>query len=222
MPKLTCFAGSGTCGGTAADWSGPFANGACQKPTNLLGNAFSLSCRLDGQATVTQTGSCQPSVSDFQNKETWGGKIAACATTAGGGCGQGSACVPKSPTPTQSLCIRKDGEEACPAGFAATTVGYKGGTDTRGCEPCSCESNATCTGGTYAFLDNDNCQPPGTGNSQNVNIDNATCRNVSNQLDFGSWSVQANPPMPGGSCAPSGGQPTGAVMPDGAVTFCCK
>jgi hypothetical protein len=167
---------------------------------------------------VGQTGSCPPSISDFPNKDSWAGWAQSCAIkTTGGGCATGTVCVAK-PTATQSLCVRQDGQQMCPAGWNAVE-GYVDGTDDRSCGACSCTANPTCTDGTYQVFDSNNCDPNG-GNP--ITVDNNTCRNVSGQLDLFTWSVQKNPPTAAGSCAAQGGAAQGSMQPKGPVTFCCK
>ncbi len=219
-PTLSCHPGSTNCGGTAEDWSGAFQNGACAKPTDLLGFTGSLSCRQGNPAAVTSPGSCAPSMSDFSNKELFAGRIYACgAKASGGGCGAGSTCAPKPADPAESLCIRQDGDQACPAGWTEAVQGYKNATDMRGCSACACASAATCDGGLFRFYDFNMCMQ---GGDPTTAVDNTTCRNVSALLDSITWSIQAIPPMVGGGCAATGGAPTGEVVPEGTVTFCCQ
>ncbi|MRG96799.1 hypothetical protein [Polyangium spumosum] len=218
-PGLTCHPNSTGCFGGGDDWSGPFQNATCAKPTDLLNFAFTLSCRLSGEATLTAPGSCAPSVSDFPNQEPFGGHVLACdVKSSSGGCGAGAKCAPK-PAAAESLCLRQEGEQACPDGFTQI-VSYKSAADTRGCSACACESAATCAGGAYRFYDADSCMLGGNANP--IDINNDTCRNVSTLLDASSWSIEAIPAMPSGSCTPTGGAPTGELTPEGAVTFCCK
>lgn len=215
-PQLFCFPGSQGCNSGQQDWTGNFANGNCAKPD--IGFSITMSCRLGNAASVNQPGSCPPSTSDFPNKDKWAGWAQSCdVKTHNGGCAAGTVCAPK-PGPTQSLCIRQDGQQMCPAGWK-TVDAYVDGTDDRSCGSCACAANATCTGGTYQVFDTNNCDP---NNGNPVTVNDATCRNVSGQIDFGTWSVQKNPPTAGGSCTPSGGQPQGAMQPKGPVTFCCK
>jgi hypothetical protein len=216
-PGLECFVGSQGCNFGQQNWTGNFANGDCAKPN--IGIAGSLSCRLTGSASVAQAGNCMPSVSDFPNKDTWAGWVNACTVkTSAGGCASGTVCAPI-PADTQSLCIRQDGQNACPAGWKAIDA-YAGATDDRSCNTCSCPAAPTCTGGTYEVVDLDNCAAGGS--TANIVIDNNTCQNVSGQLDQGSWSVQRNLPTAGGKCTGQGGEPTGSVQTKGPVTFCCK
>lgn len=215
-PGLSCFVGSNNCSNGQQDWTNNFANGNCAKPD--IGFAINLSCRLAGTTSVGQTGSCPPSASDFPNKDTWAGWAQACAIkTSAGGCVAGTVCAPK-PTGTQSLCVRQDGLKMCPLGWT-TVEAYADGTDDRSCGACSCTANPTCTNGTYQVFDSNNCDVNG-GNP--VTVDNNTCRNVSGQVDFGTWSVRKNPPTAGGACTAEGGEAQGSMQPKGPVTFCCK
>jgi len=217
MPTLECAPGSNSCNG-GTDWSGAFQNGACAKPS--LGLNFSLSCRQSSPAAVMEPGSCAPSASDFANKEPFAGRVRACSSKSnGGGCGAGSVCAPKPASATQSLCIRQDGEQACPAGFTKAIQGYQNGTDTRACSACSCASAATCEGGVFRFYDFNGCS---AGGDNPIVVDDGTCRNLTSLLDSGSWSVEAVPVMVGGGCTAQGGEPTGEVQTEGAVTFCCQ
>lgn len=221
MPGLQCHPNSNSCFGGGESWTGAFQGDACAKPTDLLGFAASLSCRLNGAAMVTSKGSCPPSVSDFPNKEPFGGRIILCdAKTSSGGCDAGARCAPKTTEPLESLCIRQDGEHACPGGFTQV-VGYESATDTRACSACACEAATTCMGGQYVFYDLDNCAEQGA-STPRIAVDSNTCRNVSGQLDSGSWSVKPVPATPSGGCTATGGAPTGELTPQGAVTFCCK
>ncbi|MDC0749180.1 hypothetical protein [Polyangium mundeleinium] len=220
MPGLQCHPNSNSCFGGGESWTSAFQNGAtCVKPTDLLGFAGLLSCRLNGSAMVTTPGICPPSASDFQNKEPFAGRILACAAkTSNGGCGAGAACAPKPAMDTESLCIRQEGDHACPDGFSQV-VSYKSATDTRACSACSCAPPTTCTGGQYRFFDYDMCTE---GGDNPIAVDSNTCRNVGASLDSNTWSIQQVLATPSGVCTATGGQPIGELSPEGAVTFCCK
>jgi hypothetical protein len=223
-PQLSCYSG-GQCGGNAIDWTQALADGTCQKPTNLLPNGgfTGLSCKQTGQAQVKSAGSCAPSTSELTNKDPWKREIVACASPgAGKGCGGKSACVPKPVEAGQSVCIRRDGAEACPAGWTAAVQVFQNGTDSRACGACECAAQTSCAGGVYTFHDTNGCTPAGAGNTPPIDVNDGTCRNVGGQLDQGSWSAQATLPQPQGACTPKGGAPSGAMQPEGPVTFCCR
>jgi hypothetical protein len=218
-PQILCWQGSTTCQGlTPVDWTQQLASGACGKPP-LLGGSLGLSCRLAGPPAVLEPGACAPSAVDFPNKATWDGQVAACAATAGGGCDGGGACVPKPAGDAQSVCIRQEGSQTCPAGWTTALQAFTGGSDMRGCNACSCgDPGTSCAGGSYSFYDFDNCMmggdPPGM-------IASNTCTDVSTLMDGGTWSIQASLPAANGACAAQGGEPTGGVQTDGPMTFCC-
>lgn len=133
---------------------------------------------------------------------------------AGGGCSGGDACVKKTDT---MLCIKADGDIACPSGWevAVKIAGYGGGTDERGCTACSCTppGGALCEGGTYQFFNDIDCDgaadvsiAPGSGCTATPNANSAV------------YVASTD----GVSCTPVGGNPTGSVVPGGAVTLCCR
>ncbi len=172
-------------------------------------------------------GSCTPSGgAGTTSSPSWAGELVACApqsSSAPGGCGIASECVPRPPTGfAPAPCIEAAGDQACPGGYPNKQNLYydqTSYTDTRSCSACSC---ATPTGGactaTMAYYKDGACSvldvmesvpkpcspvpPSGDGGVEAVE-----------QL---SWQ-QVSP----GSCAPQGGQPTGAVTPNNPHTFCC-
>jgi hypothetical protein len=183
-----------------------------------LGGSLGLSCRLGGAPPVLEPGSCPPSEVDFPNKATWEAQLAACGV-AGTGCDGGGVCVPKPSDDNESVCIRQEGSVSCPAGFTQTLQAFTGGRDTRGCNACTCgDAGTTCAGGSYTFFDLDGCVVA----DPSVVVDANTCVDVTPTMDTGTWSVQATLPAAAGGCAAQGGEPIGAVQPDGPVTFCCR
>jgi hypothetical protein len=219
---LSCWAGSGSCNGTATDWTATLADGQCKKPGNLVGGSFSLSCQVVGDSQITGKGSCEPSKTDFANKNLWQNEVGACGLPAAGkGCGDGQACVPKvQGGDGGKLCIQKDGDTLCPAGtFSQKVATFTGGTDNRTCGDCTCgDASAMCGAGTYTFYDADQCGNMGDNPATIADM----CRNVGPLLDFNSWSIRANIPKAQGTCPPGGGEPKGEVQTDGPVTFCCQ
>lgn len=224
-PSIACWPGSTSCNGIQQDWTPALQNEMCAKPTNLLGVTSSLSCLLSAPAAVVQKGTCTPSVVDFPNKDMWSGRVEACVLpSSGGGCGAGKACVPIGSDPAQSLCVKQDGKQACPAGFEVAVEAYADGDDTRACSACACgDATVTCSG-SYTFYDANLCAMGG--NNPPIAVDDSMCTNVSvlldNSINNPSWSVSTDPATAQGSCPATGGQATGEVQPSGPVTFCCK
>jgi hypothetical protein len=222
VAALTCWSGSPTCSGNSNDWTGALADGDCHKPNMLLGFNNQLSCKLDGESKVLGAGSCPPSGGTVANATPWEKQIDACsAAKAGKGCSNGQACIPRgSDAPGESLCVKKDGDKACPDGWTATTVhAFTAGTDTRACTACSCgDPGTTCSATSYTFHDFNNCAD----NDDPITVDSGSCTSVSSLLDGLTWSANATLPQPSGACEPKGGDPTGKMQADGPVTFCCK
>ncbi len=229
LPKVECWAASAGCAGNAIDVTATFSDGMCHKPTNQLGQLGfppALSCQMTGQGQLINAGACPPSAVDFPNKATWNNQLNVCVSdNKFGGCGAGKACIRKGQGDAgERLCIRKNGTaNVCPAGWANITQAYQAGTDTRSCTACQCgnPNNATCNGGDMTFFDADNCGAAGNDPPKTFNATNG-CTDVSNLLDFNSWSASATVPVPSGTCQPGGGQPQGQVTTNNAVVFCCK
>lgn len=186
--------------------------------------AANRSCRLTGTTSVMNPGMCPGSGGAVMGAEPWMNQEDVCGamTTGGEGCGNQMACVPKGGGAyTGPVCIRQNGGAPCPAAFPNTIAAAMGEMDNRGCTACQCgaPTNVTCTGGSYTIYDIDACM----GNMNQV-IDSMVCADVTTLLDnnTGSFLLTTAPQATGGMCAPSGGQPTGGVVPQGPVTICCK
>src|SRR6185295_20319044 len=108
-------------------------------------------------------------------------RLDVCGTDkAGGGCPAGKVCVPKGQGgPTESLCVRHDGAQACPAGWSKTIAGFGGATDTRACGGCLCGGpGTTCSDASYTFFDLDQCQTQGQSDNP-IPINSTNCADVS-------------------------------------------
>jgi hypothetical protein len=152
----------------------------------------------------------------------WKTAARACTVEAPGACaGEADVCAPASAAGF-SLCIRASGDVPCPgAAFPVRHTFYDGASDTRGCSPCGCAppEGGVCTGSVSLYEDGAcasaidqvavastgpvclDVQPPGT--------------------PLGSARVSAPSYQPG-TCAANGGEPTGALAPEGPTTFCCQ
>jgi hypothetical protein len=169
-------------------------------------------------------GSCAPGGGDATLPPPASATLAAvCAAPAaqGAGCAAG-ACVPGPPSGySNTVCVYSDGDLPCPAPYVQKTLIWSGVDDTRGCSACACDapagatcdnqvlvfgsalpSGATCSGGPLTF-------PSSAG-----------CVHASNAFTTGVVLQPGAPPV-GGSCAPSGGLPTGAVAGAKPTTVCC-
>jgi hypothetical protein len=126
------------------------------------------------------------------------------------GCPAPQVCVPLPGAPmTPRPCIINTGDLACPAGaYSDKHVFYASVSDDRDCTACQCggPTGITCPASV------NNCG----GSSFSVS---AACT----QLNDPNGVELASPPVPsaGGSCAASGGQPSGGVTPTTPTTVCC-
>lgn len=219
-PRLDCYQGSGSCGGTATDWNAQLASGSCIDPND---NSNSMSCRIAGAGTVVTPPACAPSGGAPSAAAEWRSALDACLPppTSGGGCGGGTCMLLPSTPWNVRACVRKAGKiAACPTGWADRLESWSGATDGRSCSACTCQDpTATCAGGTVTIYDGDGCSG---GNEGPLTFD-TSCRDVSSHRDFGTWSLRATAATPSASsCAPAGGLPQGAVVGTGATTWCCR
>lgn len=109
-----------------------------------------------------------------------------------------------------TMCVWREGEHTCPAGFAATTY-HDAAIDTRACSSCGCASSS-CAVAT-SIWDAQAC----TGTK--VTLANPmTCTPLTGLVAPASYRADVTP-----SCTPSGGEVTGTATPDpaNAFTVCC-
>jgi hypothetical protein len=132
-------------------------------------------------------------------------------------------CTPSAPPSSGFLtCIFQEGDNPCPAGspYSEQHVVYAGFDDQRGCTPCGCGPPGSSCTATLAVFGDDMC----TAGLINAGISSAgaSCFDLQAAgLPLGSKEV-VGAKYNYGSCAPSGGDPTGGgFVPSGAATFCC-
>ena len=195
------------------------ADGQCHKPN--IGFTFQLSCAITAPSSVANPGSCAPSATGFANTDPFSQVVDVCdAPAAGGGCASGSVCVPKAGgSYLGGVCISQQGAVACPSTWPTPIQAYTDAVDDRDCAACQCNvSGTTCSAGKYTMYDANSCNAGGT-----TDVTSASCVDLSDELDFASWSMKATLPQPsGGACAVGGGNPVGSVQTQGAVTICCQ
>jgi|HubBroStandDraft_6_1064221.scaffolds.fasta_scaffold308869_2 hypothetical protein len=171
-------------------------------------------------ADVTpRNGSCAASVqAPTLPPISWSSYGVACAFAADGGtpvaaCGTTGICAPY-PAASFSLCIYQAGTQSCPPGYVnpAQTFDTKV-VDTRSCTDCNCALTPTCTGGDVTLASTPNC---GGGASTPLP---AAC--TSTGLSGSVFAEVSSAPTPGGSCAASGGAPSGSATGSSPVTMCC-
>lgn len=121
--------------------------------------------------------------------------------------------TPAPGAPFSRVCIRKDGEHACPsADYAIRVLSYRGTVDTRDCTPCGAgTAKATC-GTTLMGWSGLDC----TGDPIPTVV--GTCYEDRHYVDL----KDTGPVNP--TCEPEegGNHPTGEIAPKDPVTFCCS
>jgi hypothetical protein len=150
------------------------------------------------------------------NKDGWGSDVRACPRTLTGSvpCA-GGICEPVGDG--EQLCIRKNGTDACPAGWENRVESFGGEVDQRTCTNCLCNP-ISCSGGSYTVYEALDCN----GVYANVLVDGANCTpvpNVSGTISSSRLPVLGSVVQNGCS---GGGLPTGTFTGTDPVTFCCK
>ncbi|HRI69262.1 MAG TPA: hypothetical protein PK156_33760 [Polyangium sp.] len=215
----------------------PMSIGNINLPANWNGNCYSMSyfpsqtgCNgpcavsLTAAAATVTGGACAPGGGmPTKPQQTWAILGKACGESSiGGGCGAGKVCQPKPTLPyLPGLCIYKTGDVACPAmDFTDKHVFYDSVDDTRGCTGCACgaPSGSNCT----AKLDVYGDSFSSVCNTLVTSLNTGSCMNLMNNPQLGAVKATITQPPNGGTCAASGGQPTGTVTPAGPTTFCCS
>jgi len=110
----------------------------------------------------------------------------------------------------------QEGDVACPgAPYDTKTVVYGGMDDTRGCEDCSCgaPTGISCEGDVELFT-GVACTGSSLGSTPVPGCFDWPMRS-------GTFYFRADFAPTGGSCASSGGAPTGDVTPAEPTTLCC-
>jgi hypothetical protein len=169
------------------------------------------------QQATTSSANCTASGGATQIPDpAWGAEHSLCkAGLFAGGCSDMEECVDEVGV---QLCIMTNGDApACPAGWetASRIVTYVSGSDNRGCSGCSCVPPAgnLCLGGTYQFFGSAGC----LGGAIYSVPEGSLCTDTTNSV-----SGMFVPPSNGAMCSPSGGAPTGSVVPEQPVTLCCR
>ena len=219
-PVMSCYESSTNCGGSVDFTASNNDNNCHLLPNSMVNDNQGDSCIRSQASQPNGSGSCAISGGTPTVPPPWGDQAQTCDLSPpfGAGCSSGEVCVPSAGTAYPDICITRDGEHGCPSGWIGYTA-YTGADDTRGCSACSCTpQGVSCTAGGATVYDFDNC---GTGGDGTVTV-GGSCVDISDQSDYnsGAYRLQAGNPQ-GGSCTPSGGQPTGALTPTGPLTVCC-
>jgi hypothetical protein len=204
----------------------PGGDNTCSLPVNNLCPNGSAACNqaVYADAATITGGSCNPSI-EVPNVPafSWTNAGRACQpATEGKGCASSFACLPNAPAPFGSVCIQHTGDVPCPAGSGYTLkkVFYDiDPQDDRSCSDCQCSgvNGASCSTTTNIYSD----LLTNTCNTLVASVPPGGCTALSgNPAVYGRKSVSTS--ITAGSCAPSGGTPTGVAFGLNPVTFCCQ
>jgi hypothetical protein len=183
-----------------------------------------LSCQL-GPPSITAIGTCAPAGGEIVDAEMWKKLADICDTQPNGSCSPTDECLPRGTGAYAGfICVYSPGEVAtCPGDYSIRSVVYLAGIDERMCSACTCTPPATpsCSGPVYEFFDDGFC---GVGGKS---VGSQNCTDVSGAIAgfLPGWGYrkQSNPTVQG-SCAVSGGSPSGTVVgdDDSSLTVCCR
>ena len=202
------------CAGTPTTTSTqPIKAGECVAlPTSVAPGSVTVS------GFAAPTGTCAPSGgSASTDTPAWGTDVLGCSI-APPQCA-GGVCVPEPSGGFEpNVCVWQEGDLGCPAGlYPKKRVFYKSFADTRGCTPCACAPmvGAQCADGTVGFYPKDGCVNAA---SPILALGSCTDADVSTTeaLKLNGVSVKA------GTCAESGGDPSGSVDGGDPITVCCR
>jgi hypothetical protein len=154
----------------------------------------------------------------------------ACEVEGSSQCGNGDSCIDfAEPSPEGfGLCIFHEGVETCPEAYPFQHVFYEGIDDGRACSACKCgpPEGSDCIGMFFLYADSE-CKNVVLGIGV-VSNDTSTACSLSDDPFPAPWPItlgskSAPPPTyKPGTCAPSGGEPTGSAAAMGPTTFCCR
>lgn len=220
-PPEHLTANTDICAGTAGTPTSfdppPAWDGSCSTMNAVGPGSKSLT---SGPLAVTE--SCttflgEPSVPT--TPAAFGSSITACLGAVSE-CDLGHVCAPRDPA--FRSCIWQPGDvPTCPEGYPVRIAGAEGLDDQRACSSCGCgdAEGGHCTGLLTVYKD---AACTDTSGALALDSMSAPCVDVlgAGAVGLGSKTL-TNVKYAAGTCAPSGGEPTGSVVPTGAATFCC-
>ncbi|AKT39105.1 hypothetical protein [Chondromyces crocatus] len=222
-PTLACHSsgnGNTTCNGNPTSERADRLGGTCESLTSSIPN--SASCRLTQPATLRTRGTCDAAPDGGQLQTSpWSQVTRVCigAPRLGGHCDDGGQCLPRSNDDAAFegwACVLQPGYDACPAGWTDLERQlFETGVDTRTCAPCGCDLDALgCTGGGFLAYDLAGCS--GT----YVTIDSTQCVDITPLLGQ-NFAFRTEAATVTGDVTCTGGEGSGAVIPEGPAKLCC-
>jgi hypothetical protein len=176
-------------------------------------------------AKVVDAGTCAMDGGALVSPEPWGQEVRLCAALAGKGCNEGKACVANQPPGFKELtCITQAGTTACPAGWTSQSLQlYGGGTDSRACSPCTCDTSMVgCDGGAYTANASDNCSVASGTTPISIGASNS-CVGISGLANKNNLTISLAPELGtlgGLTCGTS--IASGMVATMGSLELCCR
>jgi len=189
--------------------------GACVNLTSYTSTCATPSMTIS--APAPSGGSCSPSGGAASTTPwAWTQLARVCGVptpTVPGGCTAPMVCAPRPAAQFDAtVCVVLGGAQSCPAAFPSKKTYYGSASDDRTCTACGCgaPSGASCTGTVKEY----------SGPSCNGSASTLGAPSACTPLSGKSEELTTATPS-GGSCAPSGGQPTGSIDPTSPTTVCC-
>lgn len=222
-------ASAADCAGAAAaiatPWDGPPGwTGDCSAGGIVAGAACAGEpCvqSLTVAAPTVTAGSCSPVAAPppYAPPYSWARRARVCLPVEQGTCPEEPGrCFPP---PGFALCVHHPGDVDCPAPYTAKELFHERAVDERACSACTCGAPAgnECTVLASAFQDGVCGVLAGALLVTSESGDG--CVDVPPGLALGGKTAEIVA-TGDGACAPSGGEPAGAVKPMDPVTVCCR
>lgn len=215
-PHIQCFYGDSLCAGAAGVQKQLTSPSCAADATAPVAEDQAGSCKLIGGPVVVNQGLCVKSTSAVMGPQDYEEDVSACMVPTAGTCGENLRCV-QSPSDGARLCIGKEGEDECPAGWPDKVPAFGKVSDQRACSACGCDT-LTCSGGQYTVGDAAMCDVAG---AATVVVNSTDCTEVNLILDGASASFK---PVLGKleTVTCTGGEPEGSVVATDPLVFCCK
>jgi hypothetical protein len=229
--SCTCACGAGadgTCSPPTLDYVNPKAScGACSAPVSLDAGCTPLiipggpcaAASISGG--VAAGGACPPLASAAIAAVEWHGEARLCGipdAPAEGTCSAGAVCAPVAALPVENgtYCVAINQLSQCPSAYYSVSRQYYwGGTDSRGCAPCTCGplTGSACAESAVVTYSDVACTM-----ARGTLAAPVTCNAMA-----GVRAVTFDGGAPsGGSCVPDGGVPVGGFSPTNPYTICCN
>jgi hypothetical protein len=170
---------------------------------------------------IAAGGACPPVASVAVPAVQWHGEARLCGVPAApvkGTCSAAAVCAPVAALPVKNdtYCVATDQLSPCPSAYYTVSRQYYwGGTDNRGCAPCTCgplTGSACAESAVVTYSDVACTMAHGTLAAP------VTCNTMTGVRAV---TFEGGAPS-GGSCVPDGGGPVGDFVPTNPYTICCN